>query len=181
MMKDKPIFAREQKLADVPLQPLTDEGMFEGYASLFGVPDLGRDVVMRGAFRDSLAARGARGIKMLWQHDPGEPLGRWISLKEDEKGLKVRGRLNLNVARARDLHALMKDGAVDGLSIGFRTISARQDRTLGARRLEKIDLWEISLVTFPMLPQARVGMVKEIRAYPQATGAGIFETRKIMA
>jgi uncharacterized protein len=161
-MKDKPLFAREQKLAHAPLQPLLDEGMFEGYASLFGIPDLGRDVVVRGAFRDSLITRGARGIKMLWQHDPGEPLGRWISLQEDEKGLKVRGRLNLNVARARDIHALMKDGAVDGLSIGFRTINARQDRTLGARRLEKIDLWEISLVTFPMLPQARVGMVKEM-------------------
>jgi HK97 family phage prohead protease len=135
-------------------------GLFEGYASLFGVADLGRDVVEPGAFRESLARRGMRGIKLLWQHDPGEPIGRWLSLAEDARGLKVRGQLNLAVGRAREIHALMREGAIDGLSIGFRTERARTDGKSGLRRLAKIDLWEISVVTFPMLPGARVGAVK---------------------
>jgi HK97 family phage prohead protease len=135
-------------------------GLFEGYASLFGVADLGRDVVEPGAFRESLARRGARGIKLLWQHDPGEPIGRWLALAEDARGLKVRGQLNLAVGRAREIHALMREGAIDGLSIGFRTERARTDVKSGLRRIAKVDLWEISLVTFPMLPGARVGAVK---------------------
>lgn len=138
----------------------TQAGLFEGYASLFGMPDLGRDVVERGAFRDSLARRGAQGIKLLWQHDPNQPLGRWLDLVEDGHGLKVRGQLNPAVARAREIHALMRDGAVDGLSIGFRTERARTDPRDGLRRITRLDLWEISLVTFPMLPGARVGSVK---------------------
>ncbi|PXW56278.1 hypothetical protein C7450_10827 [Chelatococcus asaccharovorans] len=135
-------------------------GLFEGYASLFGVPDLGRDVVERGAFRDSLGRRGAQGVKLLWQHDPGEPIGRWLAVGEDARGLKVRGQLNLAVARAREIHALMRDGAVDGLSIGFRVERARTDPRDGLRHIARLDLWEISLVTFPMLPGARVGSVK---------------------
>nr|WP_249729902.1 HK97 family phage prohead protease [Chelatococcus sp. YT9] len=134
--------------------------MFEGYASLFGVPDLGRDVVERGAFRASLERRGIQGIKLLWQHNPGEPIGRWLALAEDARGLKVRGQLNLAVARAREIYALMRDGAVDGLSIGYRTERARTDPRDGLRHIARLDLWEISLVTFPMLPGARVGSVK---------------------
>ncbi|MGL4727978.1 MAG: HK97 family phage prohead protease [Bosea sp. (in: a-proteobacteria)] len=139
-------------------------GEFEGYASLFGVPDLARDVVEQGAFRESLARRGARGVKLLWQHDPSTPIGRWLSLTEDARGLKVRGRLSLDVARASELRALMRDGAVDGLSIGFRTERARADPSTGRRHLLKIDLWEVSLVTFPMLPGARVSAVKALQA-----------------
>jgi uncharacterized protein len=161
MRRATPLFEREIRLQEKTAMQITgEEGQFEGYASLFGVPDLARDIVTRGAFQQSLARRGARGIKLLWQHDPAQPLGRWISLQEDEYGLKVRGRLNLHIERARDIHALMKDGAVDGLSIGFRTLQARQDRIRKARMLENLDLWEISLVTFPMLEQARVRSVK---------------------
>ena len=149
--------AREVKLLSGPLAGLDAQGVFEGYASLFGVADLGKDVVMPGAFADSLAQRGAAGIRLLWQHDPAQPLGRWLSIAEDRRGLKVRGQLNLAVERARDIHALLRDGAVDGLSIGFRVERARAERPTGLRRLEKLDLWEISLVTFPMLPGARVG------------------------
>ena len=151
---------RETKLLAAPLAAGDADGMFEGYASLFNVPDLGRDVVVPGAFADSLRRRGARQIRMLWQHDPAEPIGRWLSVQEDARGLKVRGRLNLAVERAREVHALMRDGALDGLSIGFRVERARPERPTGHRRLEKIDLWEISVVTFPMLPGARVGAVK---------------------
>ncbi|KUL96153.1 hypothetical protein DK26_08970 [Bosea sp. WAO] len=139
------------------------DGAFEGYASLFRIADLGKDVVEPGAFRESLARRGPGGVKLLWQHDPTEPIGRWIELREDTRGLHVRGRLSLAVARAREIHALMRDGAIDGLSIGFRSERARNDPRTGLRRLEKVDLWEISLVTFPMQLQARVAMVKAAR------------------
>ena len=155
---DTPLF-REQKLLAAPLAGVAEDGTFEGYASLFGVADLGKDVVAPGAFTASLAARGAAGIRMLWQHDPAEPIGRWLAIAEDSRGLRVRGALNLAVGRAREIRALMLDGAVDGLSIGFRVERARTDRA-GLRRIEKLDLWEISVVTFPMLPGARVGAVK---------------------
>jgi uncharacterized protein len=130
------------------------DGHFTGYASLFGVPDLGRDVVMPGAFAASLARRGPSGVRMLFQHDPAEPIGRWLALKEDARGLYVEGRLNLAVQRAREVAALMQDHALDGLSIGFRTLKA-QPGADGSRRLQQIDLWEISVVTFPMQPSAR--------------------------
>ena len=91
---------------------------------------------------------------MLWQHDPAEPIGLWLSLHEDAKGLRVSGRLNPAVQRAREVEALMREGALDGLSIGFRVVKALPER--GGRRLLALDLWEISLVTFPLQPGARV-------------------------
>lgn len=136
------------------------DGSFEGYASLFGQVDLTKDVIDRGAFRDSLAVRGAGGIKMLFQHDAAEPIGVWDALYEDARGLFAKGRLTLEVARAREVLALMRAGALDGLSIGFKAIAARRDPASGVRRVTKVDLWEISVVTFPMLPGARVSAVK---------------------
>lgn len=149
--------ARETKLLADPGLVVSRSGEFEGYASLFGIPDLGRDVVRPGAFVDSLAKRGVAGIRMLWQHDPGEPIGRWLAIAEDARGLRVRGRLNNAVARAREIASLMAEGAVDGLSIGYRVVLADRDRASGIRNLRRVDLWEISVVTFPMLPGARVG------------------------
>ncbi len=154
------IVARELKRAPVAISAIDEAGVFEGYASAFGIVDLGRDLVLPGAFRETLARRGADRVKMLWQHEAGEPIGAWVSIVEDARGLRVRGRLNLAVSRAREVLALMRDGVVDGLSIGFRTEKSVTDRTTGVRRLQKIDLWEISVVTFPMLPQARVSSVK---------------------
>ncbi|MBX9738940.1 MAG: HK97 family phage prohead protease [Beijerinckiaceae bacterium] len=139
---------------------VTTGGVFEGYASLFGVVDLGGDEVMPGAFRNSLARRGAGAVRMLWQHDPMAPIGAWLSIAEDARGLRVKGRLNLEVARAREALALLREGAVDGLSIGFRVTKSRKSRADGVRRLIELDLWEVSLVTFPMLPQARVSSIK---------------------
>jgi HK97 family phage prohead protease len=156
--------AREIKRAPLAIANVDASGVFEGYASLFGVVDLGRDVVMPGAFRDTLARRGAAGVKMLWQHKASEPIGTWLSLEEDQRGLRVTGRLNLAVAKAREVLALMRDGAVDGLSIGFRADRAHRDQASGVRSLKKIDLWEISLVTFPMLPQARVTALKRMNS-----------------
>ncbi len=134
----------------------SESGVFEGYASLFDVEDTGRDIVLPGAFRDTLRARGAAGVKLLYQHDAGQPIGVWQSISEDARGLKVRGRLMLEVARAREVWALMRGGALDGLSIGFRAVKGRREARSGLRRLAAVDLWEISLVTFPMQPGARV-------------------------
>ncbi|MGO4525597.1 HK97 family phage prohead protease [Microvirga sp. 2MCAF35] len=154
---------QERKFLPEPLNAIDVDGVFEGYASLFGTADLGKDVVMPGAFSDSLRKRGASDVRLLWQHDPGQPIGRWLLIQEDRRGLRVRGKLNLAVERAREIHALMREGAVDGLSIGFRVERARAERPTGLRRLEKLDLWEISVVTFPMLPDARVETVKHSR------------------
>lgn len=141
------------------------DGIVTGYASVFGVPDLGRDTVLPGAFAQSLARRGPGGVRMLWQHDPAEPIGRWLSLAEDSRGLRVTGQLNREVQRARELTALLREGALDGLSIGFRVVEARPER--GGRNLLALDLWEISLVTFPLQPGARVlsrsGLVERLR------------------
>lgn len=166
--------AREVKLLAEPPHRVEADGVFEGYASLFGRADLGGDVVAPGAFAESLRRRGAGGVRLLWQHDPAEPIGRWLQLVEDERGLKARGELNLAVARAREVHALMRQGAVDGLSIGFRVERARAERATGLRRLERIDLWEISVVTFPMLPDARVSGVKRS---PAPRGARLLADR----
>ena len=151
---------REVKLARAELSTVETDGSFSGYASLFGETDLGRDIVVRGAFARSLASRGAGGIRMLFQHDPACPIGVWEEIGEDSRGLFVRGRLTIEIAKAREVLALMRAGAVDGLSIGFRTVRGRTDARTGVRRLLEVDLWEISVVTFPLLPAARVSAVK---------------------
>jgi HK97 family phage prohead protease len=152
--------APELKFTRLDLKRVEPDGTFEGYASLFDTEDLGSDVIAPGAFRDSLAKRGAAGIKLLFQHDPAEPIGVWTSPKEDARGLYARGRLMPEVARAREVLALMRAGALDGLSIGFRAVQGRRDARTGIRRLLMVDLWEISVVTFPLLPEARVAHVK---------------------
>ncbi len=130
----------------------TDELKIEGYASLFWTRDLNDDVTAAGAFADSLAA-GAP-VKMLHQHDEAEPVGVWDAVAEDAKGLFVRGRILRSTPRGRLVAALVEAGALDGLSIGFRQVKARTKDRL--RVLSRVDLWEVSIVTFPMLPGARL-------------------------
>lgn len=141
---------------------LTEGRVIEGYASLFGLPDQGGDIVQRGAYAKSLAALKARGgsVKMLWQHDAGEPIGVWDEIHEDERGLYVKGRLLLEVGRAFEAAALIGAGAIDGLSIGYRTVVAEKTAK-GQRLLAELELWEVSLVTFPMLKEARVASKSE--------------------
>jgi uncharacterized protein len=147
---------RELKFSTGGRARVDPDGRFKGYASLFGVVDLGRDRIERGAFARSLAERGPGGIRMLYQHDAGAPVGHWEHVGEDGRGLVAHGRLALGSARGREVHALMRAGALDGLSIGFRTVRAKRDAATGIRRILEADLWEISIVTFPMLPGARV-------------------------
>lgn len=127
--------------------------VIEGYASLWGVADLNGDVVAEGAFADSLARTGAGGVRMLHQHEARAVIGVWDEMAEDERGLFVRGRIEDWSAEARLARALSRAGALDGLSIGFRAAKARRDGRL--RVLSQVELWEVSLVTFPMLPGAR--------------------------
>jgi HK97 family phage prohead protease len=136
--------------------PIDAEGRFAGYASVFGEVDDGGDIVMPGAFRKSLGLRGLHRIKMLFQHDPKDPVGTWDRIAEDGFGLWVEGRLVGEVPRAEALRRLIAKGAVDGLSIGFRTVKSTRDPRSGYRRLWEIDLWEISIVTFPMMDLARI-------------------------
>jgi uncharacterized protein len=145
--------------AGTPLQALSGHGVFAGYASLFGRRDQANDIVMPGAFAASLKRRGAANIRMLFQHDPAEPVGTWAEIRETSRGLYVLGRLDLNVQRGRELFSLLEVGGIDGLSIGFKTVQARTDKLQQARRLFAVDLWEISLVTFPMLDGARAGVL----------------------
>jgi hypothetical protein len=95
---------------------------------------------------------------MLFQHDPSQPIGVWLDLREDLRGLYARGRLIPEVVRARELIALLKAGTADGLSIGFRTVRGRLDPKTRVRKLDQIDLWEISIVTFPLLSGARLAL-----------------------
>ena len=132
--------------------------VIEGYASYFGDVDQGGDIVSQGAYAASLRRLAAEGrqVKMLWQHDPAQPIGIWDEVREDARGLYVKGRLLESVERAREAAALIEAGAIDGLSIGYRTVKAvKNDK--GQRLLTELELWEVSLVTFPMLPSARVG------------------------
>lgn len=142
----------------IPFEVKADsEGRVEGYASRFGETDLGGDMVEKGAYAGSLST--GRKIKMLWQHDPFQPIGVWDELKEDETGLYVRGRILRSVAKGAEVASLIEAGAVDGMSIGYRTIKSERGPE-GARVLKELDLWEISMVTFPMLPSARVDAIK---------------------
>ncbi|MCF3596118.1 HK97 family phage prohead protease [Rhodobacteraceae bacterium LMO-12] len=137
---------------------VTEGTRIEGYASLFDACDQGGDIVKKGAYAASLKRLRAEGrnVKMLWQHDPAQPIGIWSEVREDEKGLYVKGHLLDSVGRGREAAALIEAGAIDGLSIGYRTVRASKNDK-GRRLLTELELWEVSLVTFPMLPSARVG------------------------
>jgi HK97 family phage prohead protease len=157
-----------------PRTTIDPDGTVEGYASLFGAVDQARDMVMPGAFTQTLKLRGLRRVPMLFQHDPAEPVGIWLELREDRHGLFARGRLIPEVARGRELFALVKAGAIDGLSIGFRTVKGRVDPRSRIRKIDQIDLWEISIVTFPLLNGARVHAVKDARATPPDQSERLF-------
>jgi HK97 family phage prohead protease len=136
--------------------PIDELGRFAGYASVFNEADDGGDVVMPGAFAASLRKRGRERVRLLFQHDPKEPVGLWDRIAEDGFGLWVEGRLVPGVPRADALRRLIEKRAIDGLSIGFRTVRASRERGSGHRRLFEIDLWEISIVSFPMMAGARI-------------------------
>jgi len=153
----------EFKTFELRLDELTEEGEFEGYASTFGNSDSWGDVIEKGAFKKTIRERRGR-VPILWQHSPSEPIGRSMEMEEDDKGLRTRGKLTLAVQQAREALELLRDEALDALSIGFQVMKAdpvKDDngRPVG-RLLREIRLWEYSVVTFPANPLARVGVVK---------------------
>lgn len=152
-MKD----AQEHKFSEVKFEEFTDKGEFGGYASVFGQVDQSGDIIQKGAFKNSLSVRGP---KMLFQHDPSQPIGVWEEIREDEHGLRVRGRILTKTSKGAEVLELMREKILDGLSIGFRTTKAERDERSGIRKLLEVDLWEISVVTFPMLMSATIDFVK---------------------
>lgn len=141
------------------------EGRISGYGSVFGNADAHGDIVAPGAFAASLQGHKAAGTNpmMLWQHDTDEPIGIWEDLEEDGRGLKLSGKLNLDTQRGREALALVKQGAINGLSIGFRVAKGGAEiDPAGNRKLTKLDLWEVSLVTFPSNGKARLSGTKQV-------------------
>lgn len=153
-------------MSDLERKFLSDEissssnsiGMIKGYGAVFGNKDRGGDVIAPGAFAKSL--KSGRKIRMLWQHDPDKPIGTWHSAKEDRNGLAVEGRILTDTTNGRDAYKLFKNGAADGLSIGYRPKNTRRGSS-GERIITEAELFEISLVTFPMNERATVTQVKK--------------------
>ena len=139
---------------------LTDSGLFEGYASTFGERDLGGDIVVAGAFAKSIKASGAKGVKMFADHDSRKRIGVWTDISEDEKGLFVKGRLLLEKQDGKDAYIDLKEGVIDAMSIGYRTVDHSYDGRRKARMLKEVKLMEISLLPFGMNENARVTGVK---------------------
>lgn len=136
---------------------MSARAVIEGYAAVFGEPDLSGDVIRPGAFAKNLIPARLARVRMLHQHAAQEPVGRWTGAKEDERGLFVRGEVFTDTSLGADLFRLLKGGAIDGLSIGFKPLRAA--RTAGGREIREVDLWEVSIVTFPMAPEARITRV----------------------
>lgn len=144
------------------IKAVNADGTVEGYGSVFGVRDNYDDVIAKGAFIQSLKDHKAAGTMpaMLWQHDADKPIGVWTDMVEDEKGLRIKGQLAMETVKGKEAHALLKMGALNGLSIGFVSKEWAYDSETEVRTLTAIDLWEVSLVTFPANEKARVTNVK---------------------
>ncbi|WP_375290400.1 HK97 family phage prohead protease [Qipengyuania sp.] len=147
------------------LKEFGEDGVFSGYGSVFGNTDSYGDIVMPGAFKRTLADHRRRKSmpKLFWQHDPGRPIGKWLSMEEDDTGLKVEGQLNMNVQQGREAYALLKAVDIDGLSIGYRVVKAEDDETEQVVRLKELQLVEVSVVSLGANDRALVSGVKSIR------------------
>lgn len=147
------------------IKEVSSAGEFAGYASVYDEVDQGRDVVDRKAFDRFFAElkEGGPLPKLLWQHNPGQPIGLWTSVKSDERGLWAEGKLLTELPRGKEAHILMENKAIDGLSIGYRTRDYKMEAGR-VRRLLDVDLKEISFVTFPMNVSSTVLDVKELKS-----------------
>lgn len=141
------------------IKSLSADGSFAGYASVFNVVDSQRDLMLPGAFKATLKSR-TQPVQLLWQHQWESPIGVIESLFEDSRGLYIKGKLLMEVMQAREAHALLKAGVIRGLSIGYSVKRAERDPQTGVRRLQEVDLWEVSVVTLPANESAQVTVVK---------------------
>jgi len=141
-----------------------ETGYFKGWGAIFNVPDAIRDVVIPGAFTKSLKQGGHNrmGVAMLYMHDPHRPLGRWMVMREEKRGLWVEGQLAMGTKDGNDAHVFMKMGALKGMSIGFNTIIDEFDKVKKVHNLKELDLWEVSPVVFPMHLGAKITNVKSL-------------------
>ena len=150
------------------IKAMDDEtGEFEGYGSTWrDEPDMHGDIVVKGAYENTLAEHRKRGTmpKLFWQHDPREVIGKWLDAQEDDVGLLMRGKLNMDVQRGREAHALMKDEAIDGLSIGYGIKRYETDTETGVWYLKELDLFEVSVVSIGADDAALVSSVKAAKA-----------------
>lgn len=137
------------------------EGTFEGHASIFNIKDLHDDIVLPGAFKKSLKKRPAKKVKLLRGHNGNNLIGQFTEMHEDDKGLFVKGKLLMQIQAAAETFLLLKEGILDSLSIGFQTIVDEFDSKTGIRKLIELELFEVSLVTFPAQPSALVTGVKQ--------------------
>ena len=146
------------------IKGIGEDGTITGYGSVFGVKDTYDDVVAKGAFVKSLNMHKSEGTMpaMLWQHKSDKPLGVWTEMIEDAKGLKVTGQLALDTEQGAEAYVLLKMGAINGLSIGFMSVAWAYNEDTETRTLTEIDLWEVSLVTFPANGKSRVTGVKSV-------------------
>jgi uncharacterized protein len=153
---------RQLRSCRFEIKAMGEDGSIEGYGSVFNNVDAYEDVIAKGAFITSLKAHKDAGTMpaMLWQHEADEPLGCWDEMIEDSKGLKVKGRINLETTLGKETHSNLKFGAINGLSIGFVSKLWSYDQETEIRTLTEIDLWEVSLVTFPANTKARITTVK---------------------
>jgi len=175
------------------LKTISDAGVFEGYGSVFNVLDSFDEIVAPGAFTESLAKAASTGImpSMLWQHRSAEPIGVYTAMKEDAIGLHVVGQLAMKTVRGAEAHELMKMRAITGLSIGFVPREESHDRATGINTLKKVDLWEVSPVTFPANDAARIQGVKasldlivtirDAECYLRDVGLGRVEAKAFIA
>lgn len=161
-MDDKTSSAIEFKDQSLEIKKLAEDGTFEGYASTFGNVDSYGDIIAAEAFDKAIreAKKTGKYPKLLWQHNTGEPIGVFTEMKKTAEGLYVTGRLSLAVAKAKEAYALLHDGALDGMSIGFSASKYEIDAKTGVRTIKEVKLFEISLVTFPANEMARVVGVK---------------------
>jgi HK97 family phage prohead protease len=145
------------------VKEVSEKGDFSGYGSVYNVVDVFRERVAPGAFQKSLEKwkSKSRLPPVLWQHNSREPVGPYTLMREDDKGLYVEGKLLIgDVQKATEAHALMKAKAVSGLSIGFNTVVEEFDKKENIITLKEVDLWEVSIVTFPANEDARIEQVK---------------------
>ena len=145
---------------ELDTKAVSDKGEFEGYGSTFNNVDQGWDIMMPGSFKSSLSKRPPGKVKMLLQHNSYQPCGVWTDMAEDSKGLYCKGQFLMNTTVGRETYEMVKAGALDGLSIGFRTLKDEYDHANGTRMIKEVDLREISVVTFPMNEEAQISSVK---------------------
>lgn len=168
-MKETTLFRGDLFDATMEIKEVTEEGEFEGYGAIFNIVDQGGDVILPGAFTNSLESIPPQRVKMLWQHNPSEIIGKYTEIREDGRGLYCKGKIFTDLKRGAECHKLMREGAIEGLSIGYRAkefslSNSRDDEW--RRKLSEVELREVSVVTFPMNEMAGIVAVKKSGELP---------------